>query len=302
MRMDAEDLEYFATAEDTEIECLQVAPLAGNSCAILFLLTGPQFAATVSVIFIVDGFRPEAARGVLYTEEWLMSLSASPAGELFALEATKWIWRLAGETWTRDRVSDSDFRTVWAKDPAGPLAVGDDGSAVRLSGETWTQIPSITKSAYNDVHGRPKNGLFAVGDFGTLHRLDDNRWQPVELHRQENLRGVEVAPDGTIRIAGDDGTCLRVSESEVIELENSGYTYFAVRTLKGKIYWGDEAGVYIEKGNRLEFLQDTGIASDMRTDGEYLYVAGIDAAWRFDGIRWSSLRLVYRDGLRLVSD
>jgi hypothetical protein len=254
------------------------------------------------VIFIVSEFRPDVARGVLYAEEWLMSLSASPTGELFALEATHWIWRYARETWTRDKVSTSDLRTVWAKDLSGPLALGDDGAAVRLSDGRWTAIPSITKAGYNDVHGTPQHGLHAVGDFGTLHRLHEGSWRPVELHRQENLRGVQVASDGTIRIAGDDGACLRLVDSELVELESSGHTHFAVRSLHNKTYWGDEAGVYVEKGDKLELIKDTGIASDMRTDGEFLYVAGIDAAWRFDGKVWKHLRLVFDNGFRLVSD
>jgi hypothetical protein len=300
--MDAEDLAMFATAEDTGYECLQVAPMGNNRCAILFLLADADYLEFVSVSFIVDEFRPDLATGVLYAEEWLMSLSASPSGELFALEATRWIWRYAGETWTRDKVSTSDLRAVWAKDPSGPLAFGDDGSAIRLSDGRWTAIPSITKSGYNDVHGTPEHGLHAVGDFGTLHRLQEGSWRPIELHRQENLRGVHVASDGTIRIAGDDGTCLRLVDSELVELENSGHTHFAVRSLHKKTYWGDEAGVYIEEGDKLEFFKDTGIASDMRTDGEFLYVAGIDTAWRFDGKDWKHLRLVFDNGFRLVSD
>lgn len=301
MRMDKEDLEGFATDPDTDIECLQVAPLSDGKTAILFLLSDADYVTTVSAIFIVENFDPRKARGFLITSEWLMALSASPSGELFALEATTWIWRYAGANWTRDKVSQQSLRQVWAEDTGGPITVGTDGVAYRLAGQQWQAITPLASNEYLDVHGHPKHGIYACGEMGTIHQLVGTGWRPLELHRHDRLRGIDVAPDGKIRVAGDDGVCLRIANDEMIEIAAAAdMTYLSVRSFKGEAYWGDEAGLNIETANALQHFKDTGIASDLRTDGDFLYVAGIDTAWRFDGRKWKTLTLVYDDGLRLI--
>jgi len=294
MKMDKEDLEGFATDPDTDIECLQIAPLSGGKVAILFLLSDADYVTTVSVIFVVENFDPKKARGVLVTSEWLMALSAAPSGELFSLEATTWIWRYAGTNWTRDKVSEKSLRQVWAEDAGGVITVGTDGVAYRLVGSQWQPITPLGSNEYLDVHGQPKHGIYACGEMGTIHRLVGSVWQSLETHRHDRLRG-------KIRVAGDDGVCLRIANEEVTEMTTTAdMTYLAVRSFNGKAYWGDEAGLNVETADALQPFEDTGIASDLRTDGEFLYVAGIDTAWRFDGRRWKTLTLVYDDGLRLI--
>lgn len=299
--MDKEELENFIDDDDTAVECLQVAPMGGGRVAILFLLSDSDYVTTVSVVFVVDDFDPAKARGILLTSEWLMALSASPAGELFALEATTWIWRYAGAEWSRDKVSQKSLRQVWAGDAAGPLAVGAGGVGYRLVGSVWQPIPPIVSTQYFDIHGHPKHGIYACGEMGAVHRLAGAGWQPLELHRHDQLRGIDVAPDGTIRVAGDDGVCLRIADEEVTELEaDDGMTYLAVRTFQGKAYWGDETGVNIEDGDAILPFENTEIGSDLRSDGDYLYVAGTDTAWRFDGKEWKTLTLGYDNGFQLT--
>lgn len=299
--MDREELENFVDDGDTAVECLQVAPMGGGRVAILFLLSDSDYLTTISVIFVVDDFEPGKARGLLVSSEWLVALSASPSGELFALEATTWIWRYAGTDWTRDKISQKSLRQVWAADPAGAIAVGVEGTAYRLVGSVWQPVPPITEADYLDVHGHPKHGIYACGGMGSVHRLANDAWRPLELHRHDQFRGIDVAEDGAIRLAGDEGVCLRISNEEATEIEaQAGMTYLAVRTFKGKAYWGDETGVNIEKDDALLPFEDTEIASDLRTDEDYLYAAGTNAAWRFDGRTWKTLTLEYDNGFRLV--
>ena len=302
LKMDKEELEDFVEDEDTSIECLQVAPMGNGKVAILFLLADSDYDTTVSVIFVVDDFNPKTAKGVLFTSEWLTSLSASPSGELFALEATIWIWRYGGKQWTRDQVGTESFRQVWAADPGGTMMVGSAGGAVRLVGDDWLPITPITQAEYLDIHGDAKHGIWVCGKSGSVHKLAGSTWQPLELHRQELFYGIDVASDGAIRVAGEDGTCLRIVNEEAIELEpTDATTHLAVRSFNGKAYWGDEGGIGVEKGNAIVPLEvETGTASDIRTDGDYLYVAGTDSAWRFDGKKWKSLSLEYDNGFKLA--
>lgn len=297
--MDNEELDAFLSEETTTCECLQVAPMGSGRVAMLFLLSDDAFVTTLSVIYIVDDFEPLRAVQVLLTSEWLMSLSASPAGELFALEATTWIWRYAGQNWARDQVSQKSMRRVWAEWPEG-VVVGGDGLAYRLAGHIWQPIPPIAQVQYYDIHGYSPTSVYACGDQGALHRLGQSGWQTVETYRGERFRGLDVAADGTIRLAGDNGLCLRIEGDEAITLEGTDLTCFAVRTFKGNAYWGDEAGLYIERGNVIEPFEGTDIASDLRTDKDFLYVAGTDTAWRFDGKNWKTLTLIYNGGFRLV--
>lgn len=299
--MDKEDLEDFVNDEDTTRECLQVAPMGGGKVAILFLLSDSDYVTTVSVIFVVDDFNPKKATGLLASSEWLMALSASPSGELFALEATTWIWRYSGTDWTRDKVSESSLRQVWAGDAGGPITVGSDGVAYRLVGQDWQPIPPVGTSQYTDVNGHPKHGIYACGEMGVVHRLTATGWQPVELHRHDQFQGIDVASDGTIRVAGENGVCLRIANDEVTEIQaTEDMTYLAVRTYGDKAYWGDELGVNVENDDALASFEDTEIASDLRSDGEFLYAAGTDSAWRYDGKEWKSLALTYDGGFRLI--
>ena len=180
------------------------------------------------------------------------------------------------------------------------LVVGTEGTAFRLSGSGWQAIQPIVPVEYLDVHGQPAHGIDVCGEFGSLHRLAGTSWQPVDLQRNDQLYGVDVAADGVVRVAGDAGTCLRVAQEEVLELEAPMQTHLAVRSFRGDAYWGNESGLFVETGDRFDPVEDTGIASDLRTDGEFLYVSGIDTAWRFDGRAWKTLTLVYDDGFRLV--
>lgn len=301
MEMDQEDLAIFAAGEDVAFECLQVAPMGGDRCAILFLVSDEDFLTTISLVFVVESFKADSAREVLFSEDWLMSLSATPSGELIALEATVWAWRYDGESWTRDRISEIDLETIWAEDPAGPIAVGSQGQVLRRSaGGDWAAIDAPTPVQYTDVHGNASHGVFVCGELGTIHRIVDNQLEPIDIHRQDLLNGIDVDPDGRIRVAGDNGACLRIVNEEIVALDAEDMTYLAVRTFRGAAYWGGETGVFIEDGLRLAPVGQTLIASDLRADASFLYVAGAEAAWRFDGSSWRSLRLVYEDGFRLV--
>lgn len=300
MEMDREDLAVFVAGEDVTFECLQIAPMGGDRSAILFLVSDDDFVTTVSLVFTVDGFEANTAAGILITDDWLMSLSAAPDGELFALEATVWAWRYRGTSWTRERLSDTDLETIWAEHPSGPIAVGSRGQVLRLAGASWTAMNAPAALQYIDIHGDARHGIYVCGELGTVHQIANNDLQPIDIQRNDTLNGIDVAPDGTIRVAGDDGICLSIANDQVFEIEAPPATYLAVRSFKGSAYWGGETGLFVENSGRLDPAGNTLIASDLRVDANFLYVAGTDTAWRFDGRAWKSLRLVYDAGFRLI--
>ena len=292
----------FARDPETAYECVQIAPMGGDLCAILFMLSDRDYERTLSLVYTARGFAPDSVERILKTEEWLMSLTCPARDELFALEATTRIWHYRNRFWKRDKVTDQSMRRVWGGDGTQPLLVGRGGLALRNPAGAWLPIPPASATQFFDAHAAGPRLIYACGGRGHLQRLEENVWRVIELGRQDELRGLDVAPDGTVRLAGSNGVCLEVrGEVEVIELIAPPTTFFTVRGYAGDWYWGDEQRVHIQRGNVLEPFFDTGFAFDLRTDGRYLYCVGTDRAWRFGrDTGWTSLRLVHDGTFRLV--
>lgn len=290
-----EELQFFATDEETQFECIQIAPLSGNRSALLFFLSDNDYVTTYSLIFEVTDFRADSARILLATDDWLMSLTSHMFEDLLALEATTRVWDRTTEDWNRSQVAPPNMRRIWGCNTAQPFLIGTDGQTLqRDTGGIWQQIKPDLAVQLFDIHGLKSDKIYCCGDLGALQRLYPDGWRAVDLERHESFRGIDVANDGTIRLAGHDGVCLEVrNESEVIELASPATPFFSARGFQGKYYWGDAQGVFVQKGNLLEPFYDTGFAYDLRTDGTHLYCVGTDTAWRFDGAAWKNLRLIY---------
>jgi hypothetical protein len=271
----------------------------GRRAAILFLVADPDFVNTVSLVFETEDFAPDRTRNLLVTGEWLMSLSASRNADLFALQATTVAWRHSRDGWFREDLGEISQRRFWAGPADRLLSVGARGSALQYDGFRWNPLAVEADVQYFDVHGHPDHGVFACGEPGALHRLSDDRWRPVELNRGDRFRGIDVAPDGTVRLASDDGVCIRVADGEITELKAPDMTFFSVRRYRDRYFWGAETGVFVEQANELVPFRETGFASDLRSDGDFLYVAGAGTAWRFDGAEWKVLTLRYDAGFFL---
>ncbi|MER2507477.1 MAG: hypothetical protein ABTQ27_01830 [Amaricoccus sp.] len=286
---------------ETAFECVQIAPMGGDLCAILFMLSDPAYERTLSLVFTARDFAPESVERILKTQEWLMSLTCPAREELFALEATTRVWHYRNRIWNREKVAEESMRRVWGGDGTQPLLVGRNGLAYRYEG-AWLPIPPASTTQFFDAHGAGPRLVYACGDRGHLQRLENNLWRVIDLGRHDQLRGLDVAPDGTVRLAGSNGVCLEIrGEVELIEIAAPTTTFFTVRGYAGDWYWGDETQVYIQRGAVLEPFFDTGFAFDLRTDGRYLYCVGTDRAWRFGhDTGWSSLRLIYDGAFRLI--
>ena len=291
----------FARDPETAFECVQIAPMGDDLCAILFMLSDRTYERTISLVFTARGFAPGSVERILKTEEWLMSLTCPAREELFALEATTRIWHYRDRVWKRDKVADESMRRVRGGDGTRPLLVGRNGLAYRYEG-AWLPIPPVSTTQFFDAHGAGSRLVYACGDRGHLQRLENNLWRVIDLGRHDELRGIDVAPDGTVRLAGSRGVCLEIrGEIELVEIAAPPTTFFTVRGYAGDWYWGDENQVYIQRGAALEPFFDTGFAFDLRTDGRYLYCVGTDRAWRFGrDTGWTSLRLIYDGAFRLV--
>lgn len=299
--MDRDDLEFFATDEETTCHCLQVAPLGDGHAAILFLLSDPDYAQTASLVFVTRDFAPETSELRLGNESWLMSLTRTGTDTLHALEATTFVWTFADGAWTRAKVAEKSLRRVWG-DPSGTaVAVGAAGTSLVHGDGAWTALPVLTACQYFDVGGDAAASIYACGNQGSLHRLTDGAWRAVELNRADQFRGLDVAPDGSVRLAGDRGACLRVIDDEIREIDGGDAAFLSVRSFDGQVFWGTPAGIYLEEGDALRPFAKMGGVWDMRSDAGYLFAAAGSRAYRFDGTDWKTLGVRYEDGsFRLV--
>jgi hypothetical protein len=96
---------------------------------------------------------------------------------------------------------------VFGTSPTNVYAVGDVGTLLHYDGTGWTQIPSGTGTALNDVWGFSANDVFAVGDFGTMLYFDGSTWTPVN------------GPSGHIVFAYGIGNQLYVASSSLLILQ-----------------------------------------------------------------------------------
>ncbi len=294
MEVELVEVEVLVDSEGTSFECVQIAPLPDKRCAVLFCVADPDYMETFSVIFVINDFDPKMADQVLLNAEWLMSLVAESSQQLLALEATTRVWRNSGSSWSNTQVSDTDLQRLWVAPDARVFAIGRNGYSMVQVGGSWEQIPAGSPHQLHDIGSNKKGEIFCCGSEGTLQRLTSEGWQILDLHRSDLFRGICVSDDGTIRLAAGDGVCLEVrNQEEVVVLNAPETTFFTVAEYKGNFYWGDEAGVYLQVGQDIQPLYDTGFAFDLRSDEAFLYCVGTDRAWRFDGTNWLSLRLVF---------
>lgn len=283
-------------------QCLQIAPFGADRCALLFELATREHDLSYSIVFEVDHFDPGTQRQIMKLDDWLISLASPSVENLFALEVGRDVWRYRGGAWTSQRVSQNLMQRLWSQNDSLTLLVGDDGLSWAFDGTAWAPLKSDRPFRLRDVHGPSRDLIHCVGSFGTLQRLSGDGWEAIDLPMEDDLWGVHVTPSGVIRVAGNNGTCLRIFNEEVIELEAPKNRFFCVHQFQGETYWGDsQYGIYREQGNALVPFYPTGTGWDMRADAEFLYAVGDGMAWRFDGLKWNSLRLDYADGdLRLI--
>jgi len=75
---------------------------------------------------------------------------------------------------------------------------------------TWNQLPAVTDATLRGVHWNPiTEELLAVGDDGTLVRVNGGEPELVEMPTPYDLTAITEGPDGTVYVVGDNGVALR---------------------------------------------------------------------------------------------
>lgn len=293
------EIERILSTPPYHAQCMQIAPLGEDRCALLFEIGSQEHDLAWSVVFEVTSFNPATQAQIFRIDEWLISLTSPDPKNLFALEVGRTVWRNGGDAWSSEKIAGNLMQRLWSHNGNLTLLVGDDGQSWEFDGANWSALAPGRRYRLRDVHGPHRDLVHCVGQMGTLQRLVGGNWQAIGLPVENDLWGVYVSPDGTIRACGNDGTCIRLVDSELIHLDAPKSRFFCVHQFQGEFYWGDsEYGVYREVGDTLVPFHATGTGWDMRSDAEFLYLVGNGLGWRFDGKKWNSLVLDY-DGTDL---
>ncbi|MGF1464858.1 MAG: protein kinase [Sandaracinaceae bacterium] len=190
---------------------------------------------------------------------------------------------------TQTRVA---LRGVAWTGPRDALAVGDEGTVLRLGEDGVEELDSGVDGALRAVVAVGPTEAIAVGDGGLVLRLAGGRITQLDVGRTETL--LAVAPLGTgVLIVGDRGLARRVADGEAAR-EPTG-TDAVLRALggcpQGDLYAAGDAGTLLRRDRRTgrwrplrTFGREpfTGVSCDhgrvaaVRGDGSLLLVRGAD--------------------------
>ena len=126
----------------------------------------------------------------------------------------------------------------------GLLAVGDNGTIVRYSGDAWELMPTPTTVALNGVFGDGFGRAFAVGALGTVLEFNGESWELLQTPTTARLNGIGRALGGIITAVGDNSTVLSL-EGGVWVLGNAG-TGTNLNGLSRGIIVGDRGTILLE--------------------------------------------------------
>lgn len=186
--------------------------------------------------------------------------------------------------------------------PGGPqYVVGNEGTAFIRDGGGWEAIPPVTERMLNNIHGPTPDLIHACGNGGTVLRLRGRTWEPLDLPDQRDLNAIEVAGERHLYLGGDDGAALALRGDELVELDAPMRDYFAIRSFKGRRYWGDANwGLSVQEGDALLPFRELRYAFPIHASPDRLVVTGWKEIFIFDGERWDGFALGYDGNIFLT--
>jgi len=107
-----------------------------------------------------------------------------------------------------DLVPPTTFYALWAPSDDYVIAVGARGDARAWDGSRWSAIANETSVDLFSIAGSPTGAVVAVGDNGTAVRMFRGSLVRTDTPTTENLRSVWMAAPGTFFVVGERGTVM----------------------------------------------------------------------------------------------
>ncbi len=153
--------------------------------------------------------RSRRIRAVDVTTQDILGIAPLPDGAI-AVGTQGTVMRLVGGDWQLyARGIDEDLRAIVAFGPESAWTVGAGGIAYRLEPAGWRPVPTGVDATLRAIAAQNVNSAVAVGDGGTIIALSGARWVSVDSGVDEPLRATTRA-GSTAWIVGDRGVVLSV--------------------------------------------------------------------------------------------
>lgn len=121
-----------------------------------------------------------------------------------------------GNRWSGLRPASSTSLHAVAAYAGGYVAVGDDGTVVRVKEGTATALSTGGPEDLYGVCAASNGALVAVGELGSVYRTTDLvSWSKVEMQRFETLHDCVIDDVGMVLVVGEKGTVLRILNDAV---------------------------------------------------------------------------------------
>jgi hypothetical protein len=169
----------------------------------------------------------------------------------------------------------------------GVVAVGEQGSVVRLDGSAWENEPTPTDAALLGVWTFPTGQAVAVGMSGTILRYDGSAWSEDDSRVSVDLYDCGGLDPTNVYAVGDNGTILHNQGSGwLVERDGDGRRLESVWTrLPDDVFVAGQDGLLLHWDGD-EWAGGPGYGDwlyDLWAAGPYVYAAG-GGAWVYDGV------------------
>lgn len=138
---------------------------------------------------------------------WFTSMSMSPSGKIFIVDADGYLHYLKGKNCKKTNISEDTFlMDIWSANDKENFIVGEEGTLIYLNENTKSIIKDKKKRNFNAVHGISTKNVLAVGDKGALWHFNGKIWEELKSPTKEYLLAVLYVSETEQYIAGSKGT------------------------------------------------------------------------------------------------
>lgn len=281
--------------QDVDIETIDAFHLGGDRFSASFELSNERSEFARSFLLEVRFGASLTFDIRLRVEDSIKSHSSPAPDRHLVLELGGIIHDLQPGGDTQVTLKPSMLRRIWSLDARHHYVIGNRGICfLRQDDGPWQPIAPYGDSYIKAVHGQSPQTIHACGSKGELLHLQGLQWIPLDLPLRADFNDIHVSPDGTIHLAGFEGQCYAIRDSELIALENQGWSYMGIAEFKGERYWSDaNFGLSIQRGDTIEPFRELGQGFTMHASPDLLAIAGWKEVFLFDGETWRGFELGY---------
>ncbi|RLC96967.1 MAG: hypothetical protein DRI40_01635 [Chloroflexi bacterium] len=205
-------------------------------------------------------------------------------------------WLMPDKPWTEmNSGTSNDLNGIWGSAPSGiPVAVGDAGTLLRYTNNSWNQVDSGTTETLCDISGSCDTDVFAVGHEGTILHYDGTGWQSMESGTTVDLRSVWACSSSCVFAAGP-GTVLHYDGTSWSPLGDvTGDLYGVWARAYNDVFAVGRDGAIIHYNGVSWRSMDSGTTNDLYdiwgTTGNRVFAVGSEGTvLQFDRGVWSAM-------------